>query len=95
MDLLNYIQKYPQYFIEAFCSCNLNIITPETFESLCYINWSEEGSNKQQTESRIIAFWKDYLQDCYGKYEFVIALTVLKFSMLSDNDSNDAKYITL
>lgn len=66
MHLLEYMEKFPEYFIEVLCDCKTNVLSVIAFESLCNIDWSEEGSNHRRTESRIIAWWRDYLQDCYG-----------------------------
>lgn len=67
LNVYNYIKQFPEYFIELFCNTTEGALTLTKMETLFCIKYSEEGSNKRNLESRIAAFWKDYLLECSGK----------------------------
>lgn len=68
------MKMYPEYFIELMCNTKEGILTLSKFKEIFTITYSEEGSNKRHTESRIIAFWQDYIIECDGNQRLHICL---------------------
>ncbi|XP_057183740.1 G2/M phase-specific E3 ubiquitin-protein ligase-like [Triplophysa rosa] len=62
LGILAKLQQHPEAFRSTFCH-QPNQLTADILDDLFEIKWSENGSNKRANENRVIAFWRDYLQD--------------------------------
>lgn len=65
LGVLEQIQKHPESFRPVMCY-NPKPLTADQVDELFHIRWSEEGSNQKREEERVVAFWRDYLQDVEG-----------------------------
>uniref|UniRef100_A0A4W3GWM5 G2/M-phase specific E3 ubiquitin protein ligase n=1 Tax=Callorhinchus milii TaxID=7868 RepID=A0A4W3GWM5_CALMI len=65
LGVLENIQKYPEAFVELFCH-RPKKLTSEIFEKLFSIKYSQDKKNRNNQESRIIRFWKEYLGEIEG-----------------------------
>ncbi|XP_016417290.1 G2/M phase-specific E3 ubiquitin-protein ligase-like [Sinocyclocheilus rhinocerous] len=65
LGVLAKVQQQPEAFRSVFCH-QPNQLTADIMDDLFEIQWSENGSNKRANENRVIAFWRDYLQDVEG-----------------------------
>lgn len=65
LGVLAKVQKHPEAFRSVLCH-QPNQLTADIMDDLFEIQWSENGSNKRANENRVIAFWRDYLQDMEG-----------------------------
>lgn len=66
-NILDFIEKYPNYFEEIFCYKKINL-TYQLVDDLFEIHSSLEGSNQRLSENRLVAYWRDYLLDCEGNF---------------------------
>ncbi|XP_073776138.1 uncharacterized protein si:ch211-57f7.7 isoform X1 [Danio rerio] len=62
LGVLAKVQQHPESFRSLFCH-QPKQLTADMMDDLFEIQWSEIGSNKRANENRVIAFWRDYLQD--------------------------------
>ncbi|CAH0561744.1 unnamed protein product [Brassicogethes aeneus] len=75
LDVYANTKKYPEYFIELMCNTKEGILTLTKLKKEFNIIYSEQGSNKRNTESRIVAFSEDYLLECdENEDEYVCSL---------------------
>lgn len=65
LGVLQNIKCHPEAFRPILCH-NPRTLTAECMDELFDIKWSEMGSNNRTDENRVIAFWRDYLQDAEG-----------------------------
>ena len=65
LGVLEKMQKYPDSFRPAMCF-SPKPLTADEIDALFEIRYSEMGSNKRKAEERIVAWWRDYLQDVEG-----------------------------
>ncbi|XP_031327303.1 G2/M phase-specific E3 ubiquitin-protein ligase-like [Photinus pyralis] len=62
-NVLEFLQNHPILFEDIVCD-NKSKLNNTIIEELPTVMLSEVGSNKRQTQNRILAFWRDYLLDC-------------------------------
>ncbi|KAL1276872.1 hypothetical protein QQF64_023545 [Cirrhinus molitorella] len=62
LGVFSKVQQHPEAFRSVFCH-QPNQLTTDIMDDLFEIQWSENGSNRRANENRVIAFWRDYLQD--------------------------------
>lgn len=67
LGVLQKIQEHPEAFHDALCYSPRKL-TADITDALFEIRWSEAGSNARVDENRVIAYWRDYLQDAEGGY---------------------------
>ncbi|XP_073672232.1 uncharacterized protein [Paramisgurnus dabryanus] len=74
LGVLEKLQQHPEAFRSIFCH-QTNQLTADILDDLFEIQWSESGSNKRTDENRVIAFWRDYLQDVEGflSWDFLVS----------------------
>ncbi|XP_056437117.1 uncharacterized protein LOC130374401 isoform X2 [Gadus chalcogrammus] len=65
LGVLEKIREHPDSFRPLFCF-QPNILTADQVEDLFTIHLSPKGSNNRIAEERVVAFWRDYLQDAEG-----------------------------
>ena len=65
LGVLNAMTVYPDAFRPAFCIGH-NRLTASSVDELFRPQFSAEGNNKRATETAILAWWKDFLQDVEG-----------------------------
>lgn len=68
--LLDEIQANPNAFKVMFVKSNEEL-TIESFNSLFKMSFSEQGSNKRQSETNVSKFLEDFIETCFhdGKFE--------------------------
>ncbi|XP_073729858.1 G2/M phase-specific E3 ubiquitin-protein ligase-like [Misgurnus anguillicaudatus] len=66
LGVLQKIQQHPEAFHAALCFTPRNL-TADSMDRLFEIRWSETGSNRRTNENRVVAYWRDYLQDAEGR----------------------------
>ncbi|XP_049416170.1 G2/M phase-specific E3 ubiquitin-protein ligase-like isoform X4 [Epinephelus fuscoguttatus] len=62
LGVLKKIKLHPEAFRPVMCY-SPGTLTAEIMEELFDIRWSEVGSNNRADENRVVAYWRDYLQD--------------------------------
>lgn len=65
LGVLQKIKHHPEAFRPVLCY-SPGTLTAEIMDELFAIRWSEMGSNNRADESRVVAYWRDYLQDAEG-----------------------------
>lgn len=76
LGVLEQIQKRPDAFRPLLCH-KTTTLTADILDHLFQIHFSESGSNRRMSENRVIAFWRDYLQDAEGKLKIHHLFTVV------------------
>lgn len=66
MGLLTEIRQNPDVWAKVFTS-EETLLDPSQLESLFSVVWSEQGSNRINAERRIVAYFRDLLQDIEGE----------------------------
>ncbi len=66
LGVLKKIKLHPEAFRSVMCY-SPGTLTAEIMEDLFDIRWSEVESNNRADESRVVAYWRDYLQDAEGE----------------------------
>lgn len=66
LGVLQKIKEHPDAFHSILCY-SPRTLTAESLDELFEIKFSEIGSNNRADENRVIAFWRDYLQDAEGR----------------------------
>lgn len=66
LGILEKIKQYPDTFFPLLCHKPIKL-TADILDGLFHITFSIDGSNRKFVESRVVAFWRDYLQDAEGK----------------------------
>lgn len=67
LGVLQKIQLHPDAFQSILCYSPRKL-TADTMDELFTIRWSETGSNKRSAENKVVAFWRDFLQDVEGTH---------------------------
>uniref|UniRef100_UPI003AAB1521 uncharacterized protein n=1 Tax=Centroberyx gerrardi TaxID=166262 RepID=UPI003AAB1521 len=62
LGVLQKIKHHPEAFRPVLCY-SPGTLTAEIMDDLFDIRWSEMGSNNRANENRVVAYWRDYLQD--------------------------------
>ncbi|XP_041644921.1 uncharacterized protein LOC121510767 [Cheilinus undulatus] len=62
LGVLQKMKLHPEAFRPVMCY-SPGTLTAEIMEELFDIRWSEVGSNNRADENRVVAYWRDYLQD--------------------------------
>ncbi|KAE8300718.1 G2/M phase-specific E3 ubiquitin-protein ligase [Larimichthys crocea] len=62
LGVLQKIKHHPEAFRPVLCY-SPGTLTAEIMDHLFAIRWSEMGSNNRAHENRVVAYWRDYLQD--------------------------------
>ncbi|XP_053190794.1 uncharacterized protein LOC128374565 [Scomber japonicus] len=62
LGVLQKIKHHPEAFRPVLCY-SPGTLTAEIMDHLFAIRWSEMGSNNRADENRVVAYWRDYLQD--------------------------------
>lgn len=60
------IINHSEHFKELFC-CEKTKVSAMLLENLFKPQLAEPGSNRRNTENRILTFWRDFLLDCEGE----------------------------
>lgn len=66
LGVLQAVRNNPEAFRTALC-CNPATLTADLVDELFSIRWSASGSNNRTDENRVVAYWRDYLQDAEGR----------------------------
>jgi len=66
LGVLKKIYFHPEAFRPVMCY-SPGTLTADIMEELFDIRWSEVGSNNRADENRVVAYWRDYLQDAEGE----------------------------
>lgn len=64
--MLQKIQQHPEAFRSVLCYQPGCLTADVIMDGLFDIRWSEKGTNKRADESKVVAYWRDYLQDTEG-----------------------------
>jgi hypothetical protein len=67
MQVHESIVQHPEQFREVLCkkTSQLDAVMVDlTFE----VHLAEEGTNLRPVQERAVVYWRDFLQDCFGKY---------------------------
>lgn len=62
LGILEKIKQYPDTFFPLLCHKPIKL-TADILDGLFHITFSIDGSNRKFVESRVVAFWRDCLQD--------------------------------
>lgn len=71
VEFLTKMQQFPAELKKLLCHDKQHL-NAENIKSLFIPTLSEIGSNRRTVETRILAFWWDYLLDCEGRCPFIL-----------------------
>lgn len=65
-NIVPLVEKYPDEARTLFCSKQNASLTAKIFGGLFVVHHAEMGTTRRAIENPILAFWRDYLQNCEG-----------------------------
>lgn len=66
IGIMTYLRNHSALFKELFCINNKELCV-EDIKQIFQVIHQIEGSNHRQTENRLLGYWRDYLEECFGK----------------------------
>lgn len=82
LGVLQKIRHHPEAFRPVLCY-SPGTLTAEIMDDLFAIRWSEMGSNNRADENRVVAYWRDYLQDAGGVILLSVMVWIVAFTLQS------------
>lgn len=82
LSALNVIHALEQHasIFKAFMCSSVEQLTSTTLENLFEVELSEQGTTRRQEETRVLAFWRDYLLDTEDKQTGISLSDILMFA---------------
>lgn len=69
--MLEAVRNHPDPFTEVLCRKE-TALDAEMVDFMFYIHLAENGTNVREQQEKAVVFWRDYLQDCAGRYMYLL-----------------------